>query len=205
MTDAVPAEPKNRRALLLMIGMLVFVIAAVTTVYRLAEEGVLDLPALLGTSNRGVLINPPLAISTLELRTERAGAMDYGALEPKWTLMVASTGHCGDRCRQSLYLTRQVRIALGRDQPRVRRVLVVGAEIIEPGLRDWLQREHEDLLVLHGTPAAIRQMDTAAEGVEQPAYFIADPQGWMMMAYRQKQSPKDLMADMKFLLKNSAS
>lgn len=204
MTDAVPPNPGNRRTLLLMIGMLVLVIAAATTVYQLAEEGVIDLPALLGTSNRGVLVHPPLALSALELHTERAGAQDYGALEPKWTLLVASMEGCDERCEQSLYLTRQVRVALGRDLPRVRRVLLT-ASPVEQGLRDWLLREHDDLLILHAKPDSIRQLQMAVEGIAHPAYFIADPQGWVMMTYRQQQNPKDLLGDMKFLLRNSAS
>ena len=204
MTDAAgPALRKNRRTLLLMVGSLLFVIIAATVLHRLADSGDGDLPALLGTSNRGTLVDPPLAMADLQLRTELAGAQDYASLPPKWTVLVAVSGECDEICRSSLYLTRQVRVALGRDQPRVRRILLTDVEVIERGFREWLRQEHDDLLVLHASTETVAQVQSRVPGIARPAYSVIDPQGWLMMTYRQQQDPKDLMADLKFLLKYS--
>lgn len=203
MSDAVHGSQKNHRTLLVMLGTLALVIISATILHRLAVRGVIDLPALLGTSNRGTLVSPPLALAEMEVRAELAGVPDYTALPPMWSLLVAIDGACDDACRQHLYQTRQVRIALGRETDRVRRLLLVNAEGIELGLREWLQREHGDLLILHAPADQVARLRAEVGGVVQPAYFIVDPQGWLMMAYSPRQDPRDLLADMKFLLKYS--
>lgn len=203
MSDAVHGSQKNHRALLVMLGTLLLVIISATILHRMAARGVIDLPALLGTSNRGTLVSPPLALTELEMRVELAGVPDYTALPPMWSLLVVIDGACDDACRQHLYQTRQVRIALGKETNRVRRLLLVGAERIELGLREWLQREHDDLLILHAPADQVARLRAEVGGVVQPAYFIVDPQGWLMMAYSSWQDPRDLLTDMKFLLKYS--
>lgn len=59
MSDAVHGSQKNHRTLLVMLGTLALVIISATILHRLAVRGVIDLPALLGTSNRGTLVSPP--------------------------------------------------------------------------------------------------------------------------------------------------
>ena len=40
-------------------------------------------------------------------------------------------------------------------------------------------------------------------GSGQPAYYLVDPHGWIILSYQADMDGKDLMADLKFLLKNS--
>jgi hypothetical protein len=46
-------------------------------------------------------------------------------------------------------------------------------------------------------------LGAGAGGLETPAYYVVDPNGWIMLAYAANADGKDLMADLKFLLKNS--
>jgi hypothetical protein len=35
-------------------------------------------------------------------------------------------------------------------------------------------------------------------------FYIVDPQGWLMMSYSEKNTYKEIIKDMRFLLKNSS-
>lgn len=204
MTETAPTAGRNRRILFIMLGLLVFVLVASTALYRAAATGMIDLPGLMGTRNHGVLVQPPLAIAELGASTETGARLDYSGMEPKWTLLVSVREGCDERCREALYQTRQVRLALGRDLNRVRRFLLGGEAGFGAGEREWLREEHDDLIVLRAESEAHRVLQEAvAASVERPSYYIVDPRGWVMMSYGQGQNPKDLLADLKFLLKYS--
>lgn len=202
--DRSSAAAGNRRTLLLMIGILVSIILGATTLYQLAEHGAIDLPAVLGTGNRGMLVQPPMAMSDLEVRARDGDLQRYADLPRKWTLLIPAAHGCDDSCRSSLHETRQVRIALGREMPRLRRILLTGSAT-QPAFRAWLEREHEDLLVLQTSPAAVGGLPPREMAGSEAGYFIVDPEGWLMMAYRERQDPKDLLKDLKFLLRNSGA
>ena len=40
-------------------------------------------------------------------------------------------------------------------------------------------------------------------GADASTWYLVDPSGWVMMSYNQNDSYKDVIADLKFLLKNS--
>ena len=40
--------------------------------------------------------------------------------------------------------------------------------------------------------------------VDRSTWYLVDPAGWIMMSYNGEVSYKDVMADLKFLLKNSS-
>lgn len=204
MTETNQVARQNRRVLFVMIGLLLFVLISSTALYRAAVTGVIDLPSLLGTSNRGELLQPPLAFDEFAAEREIGTPLDYSALDRKWSLIIPAQQACKERCEQNLYLTRQVRILLGKDMGRVRRFLLTDASLVDAELREYLRREHADLEVLHTSTAALERLKArVANTIPEPSYFIVDPEGWVMMAYRQDQNPKDLLADLKFLLKYS--
>src|SRR5690606_18926670 len=99
-------------------------VIASTTLYRAASSGAIDLPNLLGTNNNGTLITPPLALADLPLRAASGEQFDYGTQQPQWTLLVLAGDSCDESCTRNLYLTRQVRTALGKEAGRIRRYLV---------------------------------------------------------------------------------
>lgn len=200
------AGRKNRRDLYLIVGTMVAVVVASTLLFRAATSGVIDLPALLGTSNKGSLITPPLPLSELTLRSPDGEQFDVAAQERKWTLMVLAGDSCDDACLQNLYLTRQVRTALGRDAGRVRRYLVT-TSAPDAATESFLAKEHPNLQRLVVDRAEIRRFLAPGLGgkdpVEDHLYFVVDPQGWVMMFYTPAHDGKSVLADLRFLLKNS--
>ena len=121
----------------------------------------------------------------------------------RWQLLVVGwQAGCPEPCRQSLYLSRQVHIALGREAGRLHRVYVdlheepaVARELVASfpglewhtaGLADWERRT-----------AALEPKARLPGSV-----FVVDPQGFMLMYYTPSHDGHDMLSDLKFLLRN---
>ena len=78
----------------------------------------------------------------------------------------------------------------------------------------WLQLDHshatlvsqaESLTRLRALQTGPRELDTLFPEVtaEPSTWYLVDPAGWVMMTYNADISYKEVIADLKFLLKNS--
>ena len=211
-------ETNNRtggRAILLLIaGLPVTMILASTWLWYFVERGDIDIIGALGTANSGELLPEPLNIRALEFEAADGSLASLANSEPKWTLMLVNDGPtCDANCNELLYLTRQIRIAIGRDYQRTQRLLVVDTPIdtiqssgetsadntYAGALLPQLEREHVDLKVW------LRNDQTVVpDGQLMPnSWYLVDPSGWVMMRYPTEVNYKDVIGDLKFLLKNS--
>ena len=200
------AGKKNRRDLYLIIGILAAVVIASTTLYRAASSGAINLPNLLGTSNNGALISPPLALADLQLQSLSGEPFDYAAQQPQWTMLLLAGAECDEACKQNLYLSRQVRSAMGKEAPRIRRYLVTTGPL-SAETEAYLVKEHPTLLQLRADRTAVERFLAPGLGGKDAfndhLYFVVDPNGWVMMFYTPAHDGKAVMADLKFLLKYS--
>ena len=211
-------ETNNRtggRAILLLIaGLPVTMILASTWLWYFVERGEIDIIGALGTANSGELLPEPLNIRALEFEAADGSLASLANSEPKWTLMLVNDGPtCDANCNELLYLTRQIRIAIGRDYQRTQRLLVVDTPIdtiqssgetsadntYAGALLPQLEREHVDLKVW------LRNDQTVVpdEQLMPNSWYLVDPSGWVMMRYPTEVNYKDVIGDLKFLLKNS--
>ena len=210
---------KNRIVLLSIAGIPVTMILVATWLWYFVVRGDLDIVDMLGTANRGTLVQPPRQLDERALFDASGLVFKYADLEPKWGMLVPGlNGRCGVSCEQSLYLTRQIRVALGKGFTRLRRFYVsettqedtqlTVAELSDQrpapaGFEDFLANEHRGLEVL--TVEAGVTGELFAEYLEDPTtWYLVDPAGWIMMTYNSETSYKDVIADLKFLLKNSS-
>ena len=213
-------ETNNRtggRAILLLIaGLPVTMILASTWLWYFVERGDIDIIGTLGTANSGELLPDPINIQALEFEAADGTQTSLSTVEPKWTLMLVNDGPtCDVACNELLYITRQIRIAIGRDYQRTRRLLIVDTPIDaiqssgEPGsaydvtepqaLRPQVEREHVDLKVWRRQDKLV-----VPEAQLMPnSWYLVDPSGWVMMRYSTEVNYKDVIGDLKFLLKNS--
>ena len=213
-------ETNNRtggRAILLLIaGLPVTMILASTWLWYFVERGDIDIIGALGTANSGELLPDPINIQALEFEAADGTQTSLSTIEPKWTLMLVNDGPiCDAACNELLYITRQIRIAIGRDYQRTRRLLIVDTPIDaiqssgEPGsaydvtepqaLRPQLEREHVDLKVWRRQD----QLVVPEAQLMPNSWYLVDPSGWVMMRYSTEVNYKDVIGDLKFLLKNS--
>lgn len=192
-------QARRNRFKLLLLLVIPFVIMA--SAYLVYTTGI-GVPT--GTSNKGVLINPPLQISDLDSLLPRSFPQADNKL---WFFIVAGSGDCSAACRERLYKTRQIRTALGKYTRRIQRIYMnLSGAAPSPELRQFLDSEHADLQIVSAASQQFANLLGAAatppQAIEQ-AFYVADPRGFVMLYYNPEHSGKDTLTDMKFLLKYS--
>lgn len=157
------------------------------------------------TTNAGKLVAPARPLLVAGLRQADGSSLSEADFRGRWTYVMFSPGECDERCMQQLYLTRQIRLAMNKDTPRVQRLLVLGADPTSELVRR-LSDEHADLRwVVRGAAAdtlldSFRGGDFDATGEQ---YFLVDPLGNLMMYYDLEVPTKGMMKDLQKLLKIS--
>lgn len=215
---ATAAAPGNGRLILALIaGIPVTVILAASWLWYFVVQGDLDIVGRLGTANAGDLLQPPR--QSLEAGWRGREGDGYALKEePKWTLLIPHpAGPCDSLCERRLYEVRQIHEALGKTLGRVQRAMVTTTPaddltLAVDALSDerplpanfyrYLERDQRGLDLWFSTEADFSSM--FPEMREQPdSWYLMDPAGWVMMRYDDSVSYKDVISDLKFLLKNS--
>jgi hypothetical protein len=111
------AQTKNRRKLVFLFAI---AIVPMFVAYGLFFYFPDLIPA--STTNEGVLIQPPLSGVTLGL-TEPV--VEPGGV---WTMLIPVAATCGEQCQRRLYLSRQIKIGLGKDADRIERIALLSVD-----------------------------------------------------------------------------
>ncbi len=160
------------------------------------------------TTNKGELVQPPRQLDDIRVRTATGEAWRYQQGAHDWSLLVVNSGACAEACRERLYLTRQIRVALGRDADRVSRLFIQldGAEGEDADFASFVKAQHPDLELLRVDAGELKgllgQAGDPDPVAEQPIYIV-DQRGFVMMRYLARHSGHDTIADLRFLLKYS--
>ncbi len=198
----------NRLTLMLIGGVPLLVMLAATWLWVFVARGELDLVGMLGTANRGILVRPMMSVEDLPLRQIDGEELRFAELPRLWTLVVPATEQCNAECAETLYLTRQVRLALGGDGLRVRRwYLNLGAPLLRE-TEALIGDSHPDLQTVVASrdkfASLVAQARLEGRILEPGTWWVIDPMGWIMMLYTADNSYKDSIGDLKFLLKNTS-
>lgn len=201
--ESTPDPKQVRRSRISLV--LIFVLFLIPPVAAWVAWQYLGIEGVEGTTNAGTLVTParPLQIDGLPLADGSAFA--ERDLRGRWTYVMFATSACDETCKQQLYLTRQTRLAMSKDIPRVQRLLVLLDAPDEPFTR-FLAKEHQDLhwVVLaegrNGLLTQFRGTGFAPEGVQ---YFLVDPLGNLMMYYDLQVPTRGMRDDLRKLLKIS--
>lgn len=153
------------------------------------------------TVNHGRLIKPPRPISSQPLPLLGGGRLAPDWFKHRWTLVYVGASACDARCRHALYVTRQIRLAIGAEMTRVQRLFALPGE---PPAAAELRRAHPDLTVVD-TANGGRGFAAQFTGGAPPGarIYLVDPRGRLMMSYAADADPKGILADLKRLLKYS--
>ena len=200
-----PEVKKNRRTLLLIAGIPLVILLGATWLWFAVSSGALNLVGMLGTANRGDLLSPPVSLEQLQAAEADTTPFDPLSLEePIWRILVPVVGGCDAACLDLLHYTRQIHTALGKYKLRIERTALVVAEDRSAPWLQALARDYPKLKLLYTAPAPFTALTSALpEGGTKSDYYVVDPYGWVILAYAADEDGKDVMADLKFLLKNS--
>jgi hypothetical protein len=210
----------NRMILLLIGGIPLTIILAATWLWFFVARGDLDLVGALGTANRGTLVQPPRQLDEQALRDDSGDSVKVSDLETRWTMVIpAAAGRCDESCEKTLYVTRQIHVAMGKNFNRLRRFYISDhtaqdTQLMVEKLSDdhpapaageftqYLSTEHKGLQALTLFTAAYAAL-FPERAADSDTWYLMDPAGWIMMSYNDEVPYKDVIADLKFLLKNS--
>jgi hypothetical protein len=219
MTTDVNQTRNNRLVLLMIAGIPLTMILAASWLWYFVVKGDLDLVGALGTANRGELVRPPRQLDDIRLSEQTGAAIRYADLPRKWRLVVPNPGEeCATSCEQLLYLTRQIHIAMGKEFKRIGRLYlserpVASTTLAIADLSDdrpapdsfdaFLATEHRGLRALTLAPGGYQSLFPEQRD-DASTWYLVDPAGWVMMSYNSEVGYKDVISDLKFLLKNSS-
>jgi len=148
------------------------------------------------TTNHAPLLTPPVPLRAFANPMVAGARFNLESLRRKWSIVHLLPAPCAAQCERALYHTRQARLALGRDTARVQRILL--------GQRAQLTRlaaDHPDAIRL--TPAATG-LEHQLAALPHPAdTVLIDPLGNAMLIIPATLAPRDLLKDLKKLLKLS--
>ncbi len=209
----------NRLVLLMIAGIPLTMILAASWLWYFVVKGDLDLVGAVGTANRGQLVQPPRQLDDYEMRNDSGVLVKYADLPRKWSMLVANPGpDCDESCENMLYVTRQIHIAMGKEFNRLGRLYLseqplagttLGVSELSDqrpapaSMSELLETEHRGMKALtlaSGSYSALFPEQQA----DASTWYLVDPAGWVMMSYNSGIHYKDVISDLKFLLKNSS-
>jgi cytochrome oxidase Cu insertion factor (SCO1/SenC/PrrC family) len=159
------------------------------------------------TSNYGELIVPARPLTDLKFKTPKGKRVAIKDYRHKWLMMTVVSGRCESFCEKNIYKMRQVHIATGKHQERVKRLLVLSDKASNK-LKKWSQA-YPDMAVASGPINAVRDLanqlqtkDGTVLGSLSRIYLI-DPLGNFMMTYERNADPMGMHKDLGRLLRSS--
>ena len=151
-----------------------------------------------GTKNNGVFFKSYFDLNDFK-NTE--GKQDLIKFEDgKWILSVYVTNI--DSSDESIYLARQLNVALNRDINKLKRVIFYSNKLLEPNLKDIkLQYPRVEIIEdKNGVLLNVLQRNSSLDfNIENPI-FVIDPYGRAVMYFLPDTDPKLILKDLKVLI-----
>src|SRR4051812_21204230 len=186
------ARRRGRQMLLIIAALFLVPVLVAFAMYY----GHLWRPA--GSSSKGELITPARPLEVVGLRNPDGSPAGADALQGKWTLLYIGDGACDEACRTALVFGRQTRLALNNEMTRVQRVFLATGHCCA---QDYFAREQPGLVALDASNASALLAQFPGEHAD--GLYIVDPLGNLMMRHDAAHTTKDLLTDLKKLLKLS--
>ncbi|WP_419420305.1 hypothetical protein ACNVED_03115 [Legionella sp. D16C41] len=133
--------------------------------------------------NKGELLNPPERLENIQE-------------QQKWRLILWNPGECNKNCLLQIDKLARVRLALGRRLLNVDELIIMNKESQIPNsLHDRLREQDIHLLLI-----SKEQQDSQKMLSKHRRIFIANPNNYLVLAYKSKTKPEDIFHDLQQLL-----
>lgn len=162
-------------------------------------------------SNYGTLITPARPLDYAQLLAHPISPAErLPEIKGRWVFLHVGTGACREPCPDalyksydSLYKTRQVRMMLNKEIPRVKRLLLLppGSSAVnyEP-----LMKNDEDLLLANASENLTQAFSAAVgQALREGMVLLLDPLGNLVLWYEPGFDPYRMDKDLKLLLRAS--
>jgi len=193
--------PRGRLMLILVVALFLLPVVAATWLYLSGwrPEG--------KSLAHGELVQPARALGDAELKTMDGAPYRLSALRGSWVMVYLGPLPCAADCRNSLYKMQQVRLAQGRDAPRVERVMIV-TNAGNDALRE-LTRQYPGMLAVSGARATLQTLarefvSSRGTALDVPGrVYLIDPIGNLVMSFAPDADPSGMRKDLARLLRLS--
>ena len=150
-----------------------------------------------GTVNRGALLDPPRPAPEGGLVLANGNALPTDYLDRRWTLVHLAPNGCDGACAAALRAMRQAHRALGRNESRVQRLLLLPEASPPP-----VESDHPVAWV---TPAWSRVLRNSGHegGNGQAGTWLVDPRRFVVSYFPADTGPRAIKDDLTRLLKLS--
>ena len=126
-------------------------------------------------------------------------ALGVATDEQRWQLLVTAPQGCEADCQQLVYLARQLQIGLGRDASRA----IHGLAVAQPVGADYAAQLQLEYPQLQRYTLDVPTYTQGAEGNGAAQLWIIDPHGNLVLSYGPGVIGKDVLNDLRLLLKLS--
>ena len=151
-----------------------------------------------GTKNNGVFFENYFEFNQFKNEEEKRDLVEFE--DGKWVLSVYITDL--DLSKESIYLMRQLNVALNRDINKVKRIVFYSDNTLDLKMID-LKNKYPRIEIIKDTNGAL--LDVLQENskinfnVENPI-FVIDPYGRAVMYFEPETDPKLMLKDLKVLI-----
>lgn len=157
-------------------------------------------------NNNGEILNPIIHISSMELKDENNQIIPEDKLIKKWRLIAFVSRDCDAQCESRLFDVHQIYASLGKYRDRVTRMFV-HLEPMSQSFAKLVAEKHEGVIhVMGDRNTIVKALDKnirSGVGITNNETYIMDPIGNVMMRFTADQPNKDLLSDLRKLLKVS--
>lgn len=150
----------------------------------------------LGYTNNGALYNKEVNINNYEFLNNENKKFDTSTLKGKWWLLHIVGKHCSDECKNRIYNLGQMEKTLGKNNNRVNTIF-----LSKDTHNTSLYSNSKNFVALNTTNEDyIKNLDF---NFNDDFLIIVDPLGRAVLKYKIHNTPKEILSDLKKLLKNS--
>jgi len=156
------------------------------------------------TRNKGILVTPAVPLDwskALPLEAGSGAPATGEELLKHWVVLYPLEGPCNSDCEERLAAVRQVHLASGRQQNRIRLAVLFLGPVPADEL-NHVRSIYEEYVILDNASGELRRSFEKASASASPlgSTYLIDPLGHIMMVYPDTASPNDLKDDLKRLL-----
>lgn len=150
-----------------------------------------------GTKNNGIFFKSYFNFDQF-MGNEKQALIEFE--DGKWVMGVYITNP--EKSSESLYLMRQLNVALNRDIYRVKRVAFYSNELIKDDVQDLIAEYPRTELINDSNSVLLNvlQKNSKIDVNNENPIFIIDPYGRAVMYFEPNMDPKKILKDLKVLI-----